>query len=59
MSADTVTRRRDVSRDPSDHADHYVIPAIDTGVRPVGEHEVYCTDCHVIYDDPGGASLSA
>lgn len=28
------------------HDNHYTIPAIDTGMRPVKEDEMYCTECN-------------
>ena len=33
------------------HDAHYTIPAIDTGVVPVKEYEMYCVDCDTFYMD--------
>ena len=33
----------------SEHENHYVIPAMDTGMTPVKEFEMFCVDCETFY----------
>ena len=35
----------------SNHTQHYTIPAMDTGVTPVGEYEKYCVDCEQFFEE--------
>lgn len=34
------------------HAEHYTIPALDTGMVPVAEKEMFCVDCREFYIPP-------